>query len=115
MVLYKHSTPLFWYCRSLEDGKIRAVWEVFGSENGDGIRTTGIRIHNTGTAYINHVFERVGLTNRSRDFSVELPGLISPGTTVEVWVPWEITDDTELLLVNDEGPVCTEEQFTALQ
>ena len=115
MVLYKHSTPLFWYCRSLEDGKIRAAWEVFGSENGEGIRTTGIRIHNTGTAYINHFFERVCLTNRSRDFSVELPGLISPGTTVEVWVPREITDDTELLLVNDEGPVCTEEQFTALQ
>ena len=115
LVLYKHSTPLFWYCRNLEDGKIRAAWEVTGSGSGEGSPMTGIRIHNTGTAYINHMFERVCLTNRSGNFSVELPGLIAPGTAVEVWVPWEITDDSGLQLVNDEGPVCTDEQFTVLQ
>ena len=76
---------------------------------------TGIRIHNTGTAYINHMFERVRLTNRSGDFSVELPWLIAPGTAVEVWVPGEITEASGLQLVNDEGPVCTDEQFTVLQ
>ena len=115
MVLNKHSTPLFWYCRNLADGKISAAWEVFSSGAGEGDRKTEICIHNTGTAYINHRFEQVCLTDKSRDFSVKLPKNIAPGTSVKVWVPCEIMNDSELLLVNDEGPICTEEQFTVLQ
>ena len=115
MALDEHSTPLFWYCRNLEDGLIKAAWEIMGPETHDGQQGTRIRIHNTGTAYIGHGFEKLYLADGTGDLRVRHPGYIAPGAVAEVWVPWEVTDDSGLQMVNDEGPVCTKEQFILLQ
>ena len=115
LVLYKHSTPLFWYCRNPEDGRIRASWEIVSSEPENGQQKTRLRVYNTGSAYINHMLENVYLTNKTRDFTVPVPKLIAPDTVIETEVSFEVGNDSELILVNDEGMICSEEQFTRRQ
>ena len=105
LVLYEHRTPLWFFCKDLADSKIEASWEI---TKRDGDEFT-VRIHNVGPAWLNHEYENVYLLDTVSGAKTALPKLVAPGKEIDLII--KCANEPEFMLMNDEGPICTERTF----
>lgn len=105
LVSYEHETPLWFFCKDLADSKIEASWEI---TKRDGDEFT-VRIHNVGPAWLNHEYENVYLLDTVSGAKTALPKLVAPEKVIELKI--KCANEPEFMLMNDEGPICTERTF----
>ena len=111
LVSFEHRTPLWFFCKNIEDSKIRVSYKTESVKCfGDQALAT-VYLINEGPAYINHEFETVYLIDTQAGKLYELPKNISPGEQVKLTLQYETASPPTLRLENEFGLICADSSF----
>lgn len=99
VVMNEHETPLYYYARKPEDMKASVAYEVVEQEEeGDTCYVT-IRVHNTGSSFINTEFDDVRVACREReDIGTNLWGNLAPGAYYDMPMQFDWNGATEVAI-----------------
>ncbi len=88
MVYNQYETPLWYYCRNIEDSQAAVSYEISDMQDDGENIIYEVKIKNTGKAYLNPKFETLVWKSDEGD-EISLPKNIAPGKTVtkKVTVP----------------------------
>jgi len=111
LVTYEHQTPLWFFCRNIEDSKIHVSYETKNIEGNSSKKTVKVLLHNDGPAYINHQFEEVSLVNTSTGEKYSLPKNIAPGSSIDLTLSYEGELPPMFRLKNEYGLVCADSDY----
>lgn len=111
LVSYEHQTPLWFFCKNVEDSKIHVSYKTESVKYyGDQALAT-VSLINEGPAYINHEFETVYLIDTQAGRLYELPKNIRPGEQVKLILQYGADSSPTFRLENEFGPICAGSSF----
>ena len=112
LVLYDYNTPLWFFCRDLEDSKIHVFYETESVKSIEKQTVVKVLLKNEGPAYINHQYEDVRLVNTETREGYSLPKNIIPGSSVELTLTYEGNTPPTFILENEFGLICPDSAYT---
>lgn len=112
LVLYDYNTPLWFFCRNLEDSKIHVSYETVSVKSFGKQTVVIVRLKNEGPAYINHQYEDVKLIDTETGKLYSLSKDIKPGASVELTLTYEGNTPPTFILENEFGLICPDSAYT---
>ena len=114
MVYNEYETPMWYFCRDIEDVKSKVSLELLSAAPADDHITYTIRVQNTGQSWLNPLYEtlRLNVREASGEQAAEvlaggaLPKNIAPGTYADVTLTVPAEGSFAVSLENEYGQIC---------
>lgn len=111
MVYNDYATPLWRYCKDIEDVKSGVSYEILDQRKEDQSITYTLRVTNTGESYLNPKFETAGLKCSELGSFYELPEDMAPGQAVDLTISLPAGTVAEFTLENEYGLICPDAEL----
>ena len=122
LVQFEYNTPLWYYCKSLDEVKKHFTMSLKSAGTADGWNEAIIHIMNDGEAYLNNQYDNIYLMDRKNGQIYPVDGLIAPGGGKDITVRYPDGEEPEYVLCSqygklteDDSIVITKEMIDGLQ
>ena len=109
LVSYQYKTPLWYYCKSLDDVKKHFAMSVKNNVSDGDWNEATIHIKNDGEAYLNNQYDRIYLIEEKSGKIYPIDELIEPGKEIDVKVRYPVVEEPEYTLCGQYGKIAKED------